>query len=235
MIRKGLGARIHPRKRKSLSGDQYGSLIIHPMLWLHGSYWKESSLTCSICFFNYCRYKANRKQTDKETRQLETRPEALCCTWHASDFFLEGDVACVWAGVRMEPKDSLNIWRWSPVGNALRVTSTHGNRRQWNGHEVEHTTMSCWQPQRPQSQPHVMDVMDNPFPRSLGLILFIRTQDYCKALAHCRCSRKDYKLHMVQKKKTFWQICCTARNLTLEAASLRMAGTVIPPWLGDQR
>lgn len=44
-----------------------------------------------------------------------------------------------------------------------------------------------------------MDVMDNPFPRSLGLILFIRTQDYCKALAHCRCSREDYKLHMVQK------------------------------------
>lgn len=59
--------------------------------------------------------------------------------------------------------------------------------------------MSCWS-QRPRCQAHVMDAMNNPFPRSpAALVLFIRAADYCKAHAQRRCSREDRKPHMVQK------------------------------------
>lgn len=132
----------------------------------------------------------------KNNQTFRDKTWSFVLAWHASDFFLEGDVVCIWAGVRMEPKAVSNRKQFKhlKMKSCWKCAVCHCDTwklpwgRTYNDELLKAT----------ESQPHVMDVMDNPFPRSLGLILFIRTQDYCKALAHCRCSREDYKLHMVQ-------------------------------------
>lgn len=70
------------------------------------------------------------------------------------------------------------------------------------------------------SQQHVMEIMDDPSPRSLGLIFFIWTRDYCKALAQRRCSRKDHKPHMVQNSsgRSAVRVLETSRSRLLHMA-----------------
>lgn len=105
----------------------------------------------------------------------------------------------------------------------------------WNCRAVEHLTTSCWR-QRPRCQAHVMDVVDNPFPRSLGLLFYSSGRGITVRLL-LSVGAAGRTISPIWSKNLLADlpyVCCRPHDQR-QQHELHMAAAVIPPWLGYQR